>query len=259
MSKPPIFIVGAPRSGTTILRLMLDSHHNIAAGPETHFLQDFAKGAERYERCYEAYGHDRTYWAERTRDFVGRFHMDYAARKGKGRWCNKTPHYVFRLDFIREAFPDVQVVHIIRDGRAVVLSHFQRWGLRSALRATKNWRRSIEAAQKFGAKWPDQYHELRYERLVEDAAQELRRVVDFLGEPWDDAMLKPYEFSHDRTSAAHGRKSWTEGPKPKQIAEAEGVSGVYTKRLAAGAELNPLLRYILYRRSGRLMRELQYL
>ena len=71
MSETPIFIVGAPRSGTTVLRLMLDSHHNIAAGPETHFLKDFANGAERYQRCYEAYGYDRAYWAELTRDFVG--------------------------------------------------------------------------------------------------------------------------------------------------------------------------------------------
>lgn len=253
----PIFIVGAARSGTTLLRVMLDSHSNIAAGPEFRILLNFARISEFYIPVYKGYGFGRHDWFERVREFHGGFLSDYATGRGKGRWCDKTPAYGFHLDFIRELYPDAQIIHIIRDGRAVVRSHLQRWGSRRAIRAMGEWRDLIEKCRKFGHRWPEQYHELRYEDLVRDPEAELRRLLEFLGEPWEAAVLEPYATTHDAVKGNfHGKRP--EEPHSARAAR-ECSKGVHTQSLAAGNSLNPLLKWLLLRRAGGLMRELDYI
>src|SRR3954469_12694891 len=85
----PIFIVGCGRSGTTLLRLMLDSHPQIAAGEETKFLTALEQILGEHWRLLQTYGFNRAWWLERMRAFYGGFMAEYAARRGERRWGGK--------------------------------------------------------------------------------------------------------------------------------------------------------------------------
>ena len=183
----PIFVIGSARSGTTMLRLMLDSHARISSGEETHFLQQMEPVVGKQWRLLERYGFPREYWLDRLRHLYGDFQAEYAARRGKARWADKDPANTLLLPFVEELFPDAQYIHLVRDGHDVVASHRDRWGYRSGVRSARGaWRKYVEAARSFGAEaGPGRFLEVRYEALVTDTETELRRLFTFLGEAWD--------------------------------------------------------------------------
>jgi hypothetical protein len=247
----PIFIVGCPRSGTTLLRLMLDSHPAISCGPETHFIGVLEQVMNRWP-ALERYGFDQDYWYDKLAELVHSFQHDYATRRGKQRWADKTPRYSLHLPFIDRLFPSSQVIHLIRDGRDVVASHRDSWGYKSALGAPDKWRRFIEAARQWGATAPpERYTELRYEELVADPERELRRILDFLGEPWDPAVL-----AHDR--AEHDVYGSYAGGTEARRAQDQVDDVVYRSRVGRGRDLDPALRSLFKARAGGLARQLGY-
>lgn len=251
----PIFIVGSPRSGTTLLRLVLDSHPRLSCGEETHFLRELEPIVGRHWRMVEPYGFDRAYWLGRIRDLYAGFQADYLARRGKARWAEKDPTYTLQLPFIEELFPSAQYVHLVRDGHDVVASFRDRWGYRSAARAAHGeWRRYVEAARSFGAALPaGRYHELRYEMLVNSSESTVRDLLAFLGEAWDPAVLRFDELAHDATEryARFTAERRREGGED---------SAIYRSRVGAGVTgLDPVLRRLLLHSSGRLLGELGYL
>ena len=85
-------------------------------------------------------------------DTLGGFFSAYAASEGKQRWGDKTPHYVFILDQLREIWPDMRVIHVIRDGRDVAASHLalsaggRRWVAPTAAAAGAWWQSAVGAA-----------------------------------------------------------------------------------------------------------------
>ena len=196
----PIFLVGCQRSGTTMLRLVLDSHSRISCGPETRFLPDLRRIVDegRDWPRLARFGFPREDWLRRIGEFFGGVHADYARQRGKARWADKTPMYALSMDFIAEVFPDAQFVHLIRDGRDVVVSHRKRFGYRSAVTCVVKWPRYIRAARAFGAALPaGQYHELRYEEAVANPDKTLRALFEFLGEDWEDGVLEYADRPHD--------------------------------------------------------------
>lgn len=250
----PIFVVGCQRSGTTLLRLMLDSHPNISCGPETRFLADLAKlTGESWDRL-SLFGFPKSYWHEKIAGFFASFQADYAARRGKTRWADKTPLYARSLAFIDELFPTCQIVHVIRDGRDVVASHRDRWGYLSALKAVEKWPRYIRAAREVGRRLPpERYRELRYEDLVADPETTLRDLLAYLGEPWDDAVLRFDEMPHDVA------ERYERFARSRRETAREGGS-VYRSRVGAyRREVDPLLRLLIRLRSGASLRETGYL
>lgn len=197
-SKRPIFIVGAPRSGTTLFRLIIDSHPNIACGPETHFLRALESIVGPHWDGFKLYQPDKEYWYDKIAEFFESFKIEYSLQKGKSRWADKTPPYIQCMSFIDRVFPDCQFIHVIRDGRDVVASHRERWGLRVAYRAIDVWRNSIQTAKQFFATIPaDRFHELKYEDLVRDSESVMREVFEFLDEPWDARVMEYDQFQHD--------------------------------------------------------------
>jgi hypothetical protein len=188
----PIFIIGCHRSGTTLLRLILDAHPNISCGPETRFLADLANiTADPNWQRMRLYGFPKQYWHQRIAALFDAFQSEYAHARGKVRWADKTPRYALCVDYLNELFPTCQVVHVVRDGRDVVASHRDRWGYGSALKAVKKWPWYVATARAAGARLPaDRYHEVRYEDLVTDPEGTLRQLLDFLGEPWDPILLQ---------------------------------------------------------------------
>ncbi|MET0772814.1 MAG: sulfotransferase [Candidatus Limnocylindrales bacterium] len=251
----PILIIGSARSGTTMLRLILDSHPRISCGEETHLLQTMEPALGKHWRLLDRYGFPREYWTSRLADFYGGAMSDYAARRGKARWADKDPSNTLLLPFAGELFPDAQYIHLIRDGHDVVASHKDRWGYRSGVRAARGaWRKYVETARAFGAGQPEgRYHELRYEALVAEPETQLRALFAFLGEDWDPAVLEFDKAEHD------GTERYSRFTAQRRSEGGDG-STIYRSRVGAGKDsLDPVLRTMLHRSSGSLLRELGYL
>ncbi len=252
---PPVFVIGSPRSGTTLLRLILDSHPRISCGEETHFLRDLEAVVGRNWALVSTYGLSREWWLEHIRDLYADFQAEVLARSGKRRWAEKDPTYTLHLSFIEELFPEATYVHLLRDGHDVVASFRDRWGYTSAARAARTeWARYVRAARELGGRLPeDRFLELRYEALVADPAAQGRRLFDFLGEEWEPSVLEFDPAEHRATE----RYGWFTA----QRREAGGDERtIYRSRVGAGgASLDPVLRTILRRRNGDLLRELGYL
>ncbi|MCA1817295.1 MAG: sulfotransferase [Acidobacteria bacterium] len=241
-------VVGSPRSGTTLLRFMLDSHPALAIPPETGFLSLGTKIAgagdklrERFLRAVVNYPKDAPAWpdfgipeeefrAELARinpftvaDGFRAFYRAYAARFGKPRWGDKTPHYCFEIDTIRRVLPEARFVHIIRDGRDAALSLRGMWfspGWRIEAQALY-WLKYVRAARASGLGRPD-YVEVRYEELVLAPREELRRVCAHVDLPFDDQMLSYYKrtparlLEHKGRSRPDGTPLITQGQRLRQ-------------------------------------------
>ncbi len=252
---PPIFIIGSPRSGTTLLRLILDAHPHISCGEETHFLRDLEAIVGRNWGLVATYGLDRQWWLAHLRALYSDFQAEVLARSGKRRWAEKDPTYTLHLGFIEELFPDALFVHLLRDGHDVVASFRDRWGYVSAARAARGeWARYVRAARALGERLPAQrFLELRYEELVSQPQAQGRRLFDFLGEPWDPSVLEFDPADHRAT----GRYQWFTA---QRRAAGGDDATIYRSRVGAGGDsLDPLLRTLLRRRNGELLRELGYL
>ncbi|GIJ44187.1 hypothetical protein Val02_10730 [Virgisporangium aliadipatigenens] len=253
MAEAPIFLVGCHRSGTTLLRLVLDSHSRISCGPETRFLPDLQRLVGRDWERLSRFGFPREDWLGRIRAFFGGIHQDYAQGRGKARWADKTPLYTMSLPFVLEVFPDAQIVHLIRDGRDVVVSHRLRFGYRSAVKATVKWGRYIRTARAFGATLPaGRYHEVRYEEAVAEPEKTMRALFEFLGEAWEPAVLsyvdRPHDVADKYTDEATRRR-----------ADAGTDSPIYASRVGTHKRgLDPLLRCLMWTFGRGTLRELGY-
>ncbi len=201
MKKPPIFIIGCPRSGTTLVRNMLDSHPNICCGPEMHLIskisdfdQDIMEIWERL-KIYKVAVEEKN---KRLREIFEIFPETYMNSKKKERWAEKTPNNFYYLDFIDKLFPNCQFIHIIRDGRDVVSSFKRRWGHRAIYIGIKEWNKTIDLTFKYRKKIKkERYLEIRYEDLVNKPKIETKKITDFLNEKWSNSMLEHHKFKHD--------------------------------------------------------------
>jgi hypothetical protein len=211
------FIVGAGRSGTTLLRLMLDSHPELAVPPETHFIgrlvEAFPGGqvtgvafaaALGDERRWGDFGLDRDELAERLGgsnevgldEALRGFYAAYAEGHGKERWGDKTPGYCESMILIQGLLEEARFIHVIRDGRDVALATSKRNGKRAARNAA-TWQRKVSEAR-VQAEALDHYVEVRYEDLVNDAEQTLRRLCDYIALSWDPVMLDYHTRAAER-------------------------------------------------------------
>jgi hypothetical protein len=251
--RSPIFIVGCQRSGTTMLRLILDSHPRISCGPETRFLEDMERIVGADWKRLSQYGFPREEWLGRIAGFFDGIQGDYARSRGKSRWADKSPRYAMKLPFIMELFPDAQVVHVIRDGRDVAVSHRKRFGYWSCVKSAVKWPRYIAEATEAGRRLPPgQYHELRYEELVSDQEGTLRRLLDFLGEEWDPALLEFDKKSHDVPDRYHAQAS-------SRRADEGTSAAVYTSRVGTyRKELDPAMRLLFRLTASRELKSLGY-
>src|SRR5215208_3505685 len=197
-SLAPVFVGGCPRSGTTLLRTMLNAHPDIAIPHETRILiegyrrraewGDLAKPenrrrvarwvVERNESRYRRLTDDTDELVERmvaAPPTIGSvlsagFGL-YAERHGKPRWGEKRPSVVLHLDVVFAMFPDARYVNIVRDPRAAVASIREvgrqyGWGAHDVPGGTDTWERSARAADRWRRRLgADRFIALRYEDL----------------------------------------------------------------------------------------------
>ena len=235
---PAPFIVGVSRSGTTLLRLMLDAHPELTIPPETQFFSEVAQacraGASPEElidlltsqRRWGDFGLDSNELLERLRQkedpgprFVMRnFYGLYAEKQGKPRWGDKTPGYAERIKRINQVLPESRFIHLIRDGRDAALSRAHRAGKDDPFDLmARRWVRRITIAREQGAEI-DHYMEMRYEDLVSDPEANVRRVCEFIELDFDPVMLRHHEHAAERM-AEMNRDLAAESTKEGRTAE----------------------------------------
>ncbi|MBO0827001.1 MAG: sulfotransferase [Streptosporangiales bacterium] len=172
---------------------------------------------------------------------VGLVLRAYSERNGKLRWGDKRPYYRNTMWAIRTMFPAAQFVHIVRDGRDAVASMatVPPFDVEGFDHRVRTWMEAAENAEQARAKLPaDTFYELYYERLVTEPDKELRALCAFLGEKFDEAMLRPegladdvvpeYQFWHERTRQEISSRSvgaFREQLEPWQLAVCEAVMG----------------------------------
>ena len=217
----PVFVLGSPRSGTSLMcRLLLD-HLGVNFGTESQFIIRHYKRLHRYgdlrddrrlrwlfeeiarERFFKrtrrnfgfAFDVDRALRSIGSRTYAGvlsAIFEQFACGKGLTRWGDKTPEYSKHLPVLRELFPTAQYVHVVRDGRDVALSAFKTgFGPKNAYEAAVAWSQCVQTITAFGAALPaEHFVTVRYEDLLRDPVAELRRLGIFLGIANHDALLE---------------------------------------------------------------------
>ncbi len=217
-TEPAPFIVGLSRSGTTLLRLMLDAHPAIAIPPETHFIPAVAKACQNASDQHQAFLEALTSaftWPDfhidvdllksriadcepfNITDALRIFYTLYAERFGKRRWGDKSG-YLWSMVLIQKLIPEARFIHIVRDGRDVALSVKDLWwGPNSVEEAAEYWNSGIQKARSQSADLLC-YMEVRYEDLVLDTERELRKICDFSEIAWHPAMLAYYQTAENR-------------------------------------------------------------
>jgi hypothetical protein len=242
---PYVFLVGCPRSGTTLLLRIGDSHRELAIVGELHWLPRYwhrrvgitPEGFVTRD-LLDTLTADRRFpkldlAPERVADLLADGRPKHFARfvtevfdlhgqvKGKLFVGEKTPGYVRSLPTIHALWPNAKVVHLIRDGRDVTLSvlewsraqrlaaHFPTWEEDPVVTTALWWELHVRLGREAGALLgTDRYHELRYESLVSDPERACAALCAFLGVAYDPAMLRFHEKRTRPTSGLSAKKAW---------------------------------------------------
>jgi hypothetical protein len=206
----PVFVVGSMRSGSTMLRLILDSHPRIAVPPETGFMGAVAATKRIPEwkfgdGWYERLGWTETELDERLRDFYDGLFRRYAAEQGKPRWGEKTPFHTLHMAQMARIFPDAAFVGIVRHPGAVASSLHRRFHYEFA-EAVDYWADTNQQMLRAATALGDRFGLCRYEDLVRDGEGVLRELLAFLDEPW-----APEVTEHHRVQREKGAPRAAEG------------------------------------------------
>ncbi len=237
--KRPIFVVGVPRSGTTLLAAMLGAHSGLSCGPETHFFVRYAgigtqKGSNEqdcksYEKkmsprsasdfvcsikhsgvpVYEKYGlhpdEIRAFLEKKPvkgESLLRALVEPYMVRLGKRRWVEKTPNHISFVSTIREMFPDALIIKLVRDPRDVALSVMSLpWGPSTLVAALLYWKKLEEMTETFFQS-DELSWVLQFEKLLADPEKELRKLCKFIGEQYEARMLDTTKSAESVNSRA---------------------------------------------------------
>ena len=264
----PIFIVGNPRSGTTLLRMILCAHPRIYIAHESSFYLwnlGFSRkksGKEFLQYYARSFSFrwlkvdPRQVWADLPKPLKReQVHIAFSAlmrhlahRHQKVRWGDKTPSHTGNLKKIFEDFPNAHVIHIVRDprGTAQSLARMPWWSRSIVFNAL-----SLKNEIKQTAPFEDRVHRVRLEDLLDHPAEVMAGVLKYLGEPWDDAVLDhpahtsdlddmpPMPWFQSATKPLMpSSSSWQNTMKPVEIRLVEKVAKPYLEKFGyAPAEL----------------------
>jgi protein-tyrosine sulfotransferase len=255
-----IFIVGCGRSGTTLLRAMLERHPRLWGGPESWL---FVQRVDPVIFSWKFRTDPRETRALLTScstaiEFAERYFGQCTVDAGKSRWVEKTPRHVHSLSYLLTSFPNARFIHMIRDGRDVACS------LRNHPKAAVRRRGVVplkvnnpisfcinrwvaDTSAGLALQSHPRVLTIRYESLVRDTESTLRQVCDFVGETFVRELMQP---APESTPDAQSRA-------PSNLASFETVNassiGRWTRDLSP-AELQTCLQT-----GGALLESLGYL
>lgn len=207
-----VFIGGCPRSGTTLVQLMLDSHPLVCGGPEFDFIPEIVKLRGNLRKSVDS-GRINAYCSVEDVDaeigaLIERLLMPYAHGRGCELISEKTPWDVLVFRELLEIFPKAKFVFCVRDPRAVVASMFQvgdrakEKGLRGprfvrSLYSAVDTIKETNAAGFEVASRSDRVLTVAYELVLKDPKRQTMKICSFLGLPWSKEMIRPGEKEHD--------------------------------------------------------------
>jgi hypothetical protein len=259
---PPLLILGVRRSGTTLLRVMLDRHSELAVPDESYFVpqiadrhlrrvevEPFVDDLRRIDTLAE-WGVPLDKVEARLHDgmpvgaAIGTVYAVYAEEQGKRRWGDKTPMYMQNLRLLERLFPDALYLHLIRDGRDAATSFLsmppgivtENWmHPRDPAGFACQWRTEVRAARRLGRRvGRDRYLEVRYEDLVEDVEGTLQAICGFARLPYEpgladyagnvDVSAKPHQTSLTRPPTP-GLRDWHTQMSPDDVGAFDRVAG----------------------------------
>ncbi len=228
----PVFVVGHPRSGTTLVQLLLTAHPTFSSGPETHFFvhvlapfdgwENSKLSPDQLEVAFKRLAGkpgiqlDEAFKAnlreEAGKDglapayFLHRLMRYFAQQTGKEtalRWVEKTPRHVQYVPQILSLFPQAQVINIVRDPRDVVSSPPRFYESRSAayrrqvcVERAQSWNAMVGLSKAFEAN--SRIMTIRYEDIIADAEGSLLRMMQFLGEAYRPESLEHFADHYDQ-------------------------------------------------------------
>lgn len=223
----PVFVVGHPRSGTTLVATLIGRHPNISMPPETQFFpeiycEDAVAGPELALRALsnprmrdleldvDHFKADFQATAMTFKDLFELIIRSYCAKAGKIRPGEKSPNHLRWAETLFDWFPEAKIIGVVRDGRDVANSLMAvPWSHNNIIKHSFDWEVSQELASRLQRFAPDRFRLIRYESLLMDAETVLKEVCGFLGEVYDPAML--YAGSSDAVPG------WEAGWKEKAL------------------------------------------
>ena len=220
LNKSAIFLLGVPRSGTTLLRMMIDSHPEIMCGPEAPWIAGWGAGKQpnlkelalflannKWGAVKGLTGVEQESIYDLIASLIDGIMSKSAQAQAKRYWADKTPTNIIAVPFLYSLFPNAKFVHIFRDGRDVALStraahwktiNFEGQRVKNNYgNALKRWCTWIEQFHTDTKKLGLTYISVRYENLVCSPKEEMQKILDFLEIPWNDLVLSPHRADHD--------------------------------------------------------------
>ena len=260
--RPPLFVLGVSRSGTTLLRIVLDRSPGIAIPDESFFIPLLARRHRGTVDCAgflddlsrlpalaswglsvdDIAAHMRP--GMRVGGAIAAIFEAYGVNEGKPRWGDKTPMYMRHLPLLERLFPDAQYVHLIRDGRDAALS-FLRMPEGTFTRTWAHpgtpaefaclWRTEVAAARELGRRaGPSRFLEIRYEDLIDGMEAVVMRICEFAHFPYEPSMLD-YAGAVDVAQKPHqqrllqsptpGVRDWRTQMSERDVGAFEAIAG----------------------------------
>jgi hypothetical protein len=262
----PVYVIGSMRSGTTLLRYILDAHERLACPPETKFVAGLEAFLDYPQvlRALSTLGLGEEAIYTRLGEFVDSILSEYAVRRGKKRWVDKTPNYyrltplidrMFRgsvlyvvmvrnpLDCIASLETFLSLVPYHEDPDIARLAHEHGKGRYAWARY---WCHVYDRIRFAIQQSPERFMLIKYEDLVSETEQVVRRLLDFLGERYSDGLIKrAFSESHD-----HGYQDMKITMTKRVHAKSVGRSVVWpkTEMSAVWTVVRETAEYYGYRR-----------
>ena len=253
VSAAPVFIVGFPRSGTTLLRTALAQHPALNVHEvEPHYVLDLYDrfGVEVKDISAAAQllvGH-RNFPSRKVQPYVVKRLFEGTKRLPLAVFLEKyfsllfddaeakplvlkLPRAVFKLDVVQKLWPNARVIHVVRDPRGALASHLARWPGEDLWSRVETWKRAVRAGHEWVVQHPNAGIIVHFEKLVTDPAARLGHVCRLIGAEFHKAMLdldyRTYEFSLNDPGSASTRRfrhfdaskidQWKENLSPSQV------------------------------------------
>lgn len=236
----PLFLVGPPRSGTKLLKNILNASPEISIGPESHIfpklLQRFGdkKVQEQHLEIFDMLSASNYFerlqrngfykellplidQSRTIEEFIFRLMEAVSDWEGKEEavWLgDKTPNYIRWTELFRERFPNARFIAIVRDPRDQALSVRKTWG-KDPLLAAERWAKDVRAFEEASSEAPSSYFRLRYEDLLEDPEERVKEICTFLGIELEKEMLDVN--SSERYGAGKGVTGVLQGNQEKYL------------------------------------------
>ncbi|HMQ48405.1 MAG TPA: sulfotransferase [Saprospiraceae bacterium] len=204
-----IFLMGSSRSGTTWLQSIFLDHPQVAGTNlvELRLFNDYAMPMlQSYEQTAEKFKNgskvglppvmSREVLVQKIKDFMLSVYQEVIPVNEQTRFiADKYPQYSLVPELIREIFPNSKAVHIIRDGRDVVVSKMVKSekrgkGYKKVKTAAHSWEECVVGGRRGKAIFGDNYHEIRYEDILYKGQETIKKLFDFCEIPADEALVK---------------------------------------------------------------------